>query len=212
VALERVIWIGGSTGSGKSSIADYLAERFGLAAYHVDQFDREHQERRDPARHPAMDAWAARTLDETWVELPVPELVEATLGFARERFELVLEDLAARAASGGVIAEGFQLLPELVAPLLGGPRQAVWLVSNDRFRLEALQRRGTAWQMPKQTSNPARALQNRLDRDEALADRIGAEARTRGLKVVDVDGRRPLPVIATEVETHLFPAIKAALA
>jgi hypothetical protein len=94
--------------------------------------------------------------------------------------------------------------------LLDGPRQAVWLVSTDRFRLEALQRRGTAWQMPKQTRSPARALQNRLDRDEELAARVRAEARSRGLKVVEV-GRRPLPVIATEVETHLYPAIKAAL-
>jgi 2-phosphoglycerate kinase len=210
VALEKVVWIGGSTGSGKSSIADYLADRFGLAAYHVDAFDREHEARRDPARHPATEAWAARSLDETWVDLPVAELVEATLGFSRERFELVLEDLAALVERGGVVAEGFQLLPELVAPLLDGPRQAVWLVSTDRFRLEALQRRGTAWQMPKQTRSPARALQNRLDRDEELAARVRAEARSRGLKVVEV-GRRPLPVIATEVETHLFPAIKAAL-
>jgi hypothetical protein len=212
VALERVVWIGGSTASGKTPIADYLAERFALPAYHVDRHDEEHVARRDPARHPAIDAWAARTADETWVELPVAELVEATLGFARERFELVMQDLAALAERGGVIVEGFQLLPELVAPLLGGPRQAVWLVSTDRFRLEALQRRGTAWQMPRQTSNPARALQNRLDRDEALAEGVRGDARARGLKVVDVDGRRPLPVVATEVETHLFPAIKAAVA
>jgi chloramphenicol 3-O-phosphotransferase len=210
VALERVVWIGGSTASGKSSIADYLADRFGLAAYHVDRRDREHEARRDPSRHPAIEAWASRTLDETWVDLPVPELVEATLAFSRERFELVLDDLAELARGGAVVAEGFQLLPELVAPLLGCPRQGVWLVSTDRFRLEALQRRGTAWQLPKQTSNPARALQNRLDRDEAIAERVRAEAQSRGLKVIEVS-RQPLSVVATEVETHLFPAIKNAV-
>jgi adenylate kinase family enzyme len=196
------LWIGGSTGSGKSSIADYIAEKYGLEPYHVDRLDDEHLARRNAAAQPALEAWAGRTLDQTWVDLPVDELVEATLDFQRERFVFVLDDLAHRPPA---VVEGFALLPELVAPQLEDPRQAVFLVSTERFRLEALQRRGTVSSMPRRTGNPARALQNRLDRDEQLAERIRRDAHARGLAVVEVDGRRPLAVVATDVEARLFP-------
>jgi uridine kinase len=204
VLPERLVWIGGSTASGKTSIADYLAEKYGLEPYHVDRFDGEHLARRNPEAQPALEAWTRRTLDETWVDLPPDDLVEATLEFDRERFPLILEDLE-RVPAPGVVVEGFQLLPELVAGQLADPRQAVFLVSTERFRLEALQRRRTAWTMPRQTSNPARALQNRLDRDEQLAEHIRRDARVRGLGVVEVDGKRPLAVVAADVEARLFP-------
>jgi adenylate kinase family enzyme len=203
VLPERLVWIGGSTASGKTSIAGYLAEKYGLEPYHVDRFDEEHVARRDAVAQPALEAWAGRTLDETWVELPVEELVEATLDFHRERFPFILDDVAR--LSSAVVVEGFALLPELVAPQLADPRQAVFLVSTERFRLEALQRRRTASTMPRRTSNPARALQNRLDRDEQLAEHIRCDARVRGLSVVEVDGKRPLSVVAADVEARLFP-------
>lgn len=198
------MWIGGSTASGKTSIADYLAEKYGLEPYHVDRFDEEHLARRNPEAQPALEAWARRTLDETWVDLLPDDLVEATLELHRERFPFILEDLE-RVPAPAVVVEGFQLLPELVAEQLADPRQAVFLVSTERFRLQALQRRRTAWTMPRRTSNPPRALQNRLDRDEQLAEHIRHDARVRGLSVVEVDGKRPLAVVAADVEARLFP-------
>jgi len=196
------VWIGGSTASGKTSIADYLAEKYGLEPYHVDRFDEEHLARRNTQAQPSLEAWARRTLDETWVELPVQELVEATLDFHRERFPFILDDVARLPRA---VVEGFALLPQLVAPQLEDPRQAVFLISTERFRLEALQRRGTVSSMPRRTGNPARALQNRLDRDEQLAEHIRRDARVRGLSVVEVDGKRPLAVVAADVEARLFP-------
>jgi adenylate kinase family enzyme len=202
VLPERLVWIGGSTASGKTSIADYLAEKYGLEPYHVDRFDEEHLARRNAQAQPALEAWARRTLDETWVELPVQELVEATLDFHRERFPFILDDIARLPRA---VVEGFALLPQLVAPQLEDPRQAVFLISTERFRLEALQRRGTVSSMPRRTGNPARALQNRLDRDEQLAEHIRRDALARGLSVVEVDGKRPLAVVAADVEARLFP-------
>jgi hypothetical protein len=85
-----------------------------------------------------MEAWNARSLDETWVDLPVEELVEATLAYSRERIELIAEDVRALSAGGQVVAEGFQLTPDVVAPLIESPRQAVWLVPTPNFRIEQL--------------------------------------------------------------------------
>ena len=51
--LAGVLWIGGGTGSGKSSIAITLAEAYGLERYNYDWHDaRDHADRTRPDRHP----------------------------------------------------------------------------------------------------------------------------------------------------------------
>jgi hypothetical protein len=200
-----VLWIGGGTSAGKTSIARALAERHGLSSYHVDEHERAHASRRDPRRHPAMDAWNARTLDETWIDLPVEELVEATLAYSRERIELIAEDLRTLSAAGPVVAEGFQLTPEVLAPLLESPRQAVWLLPTPTFRRETLLSKSQAWAMPNLTRDRRQAQANRIERDRLLVERFREQARGRGFRVIDVEGSRPLPAVEAEVEAHFEP-------
>lgn len=199
------MWIGGGTSAGKTSIARQLARRYGLTSYHVDQHERDHARRRDARPHPAIEAWNARTLDETWVDLPVEQLVEATLAYSRERIEFIVEDLRALPAGGNVVAEGFQLTPEVVAPLLESPRQAVWLLPTPSFRSEQLLNRSQTWATPNLTRNPTRAQANRIERDTLLVERVREQGLARGLHVIDVDGSRPLAKIEAHVVSHLRP-------
>lgn len=86
-----------------------------------------------------------------------------------------------------VIAEGFGLTPDLVAPLLRHPRQAVWLAPTDDFKRASMQRRGKG-RFDGQVSDPERARSNLLERDRLLAEHIAASARRHGLTVITVDG------------------------
>ena len=199
------MWIGGGTSAGKTSIARELARRYGLRSYHIDDHELDHARRRDPRRHPAMEAWNRRTLDETWVDLPVDELVEATVAYSRERIDLIAEDVRALSASGQVIAEGFQLTPEVVAPLIESPRQAVWLLPSPDFRSKQLLSSSRAWATPNLTRDPTRAQAHRIERDMLLVERVREQALARGLRVIDVDGSRPLGEIEAHVVRHLGP-------
>jgi hypothetical protein len=201
----RVVWIGGGTSTGKTSIARALADPYRLTSYHVDEYEVEHAGRCDARRHPSMAAWNERTLDETWVDLPVEDLVEATLAYSRERIELIADDLETLSARGGVVAEGFQLTPEVVEPLIDGPRQAVWLLPTHRFRRQMLLSKPQAWATPNRTSDPERAQAHRIRRDGLLVERLREQASVRGLRVIEVDGRRPLLEVQTVVEKHLEP-------
>jgi len=87
-----------------------------------------------------------------------------------------------------VLAEGFSLLPRLVAPLLSRPRQAVWLLPTPEFRRTAFENRGSTWTIPAKTSDPQRALANLLARDQLFTEQLRAQARAAGLQTVDVDG------------------------
>lgn len=204
----RAVWIGGGTSAGKTSIARAIALRYRLASYHVDEHEADHARRGDPERHPAMHRWNARTVDETWVDLPISILVEETFAYSRERIELIEEDLAALSGRGSVVAEGFQLTPEVVAPLIESPRQAVWLLPAPHFRRQMLLDRPEAWVTPGRTRDPQRAQAHRIERDRLVAQRVREQALARGMRVIDVDGSRTLEDVEADVEEHLEPFLR----
>ena len=114
-------------------------------------------------------------------------MLETFHWFRGEGFGLIVEDLEVLPAEPGVIAEGLRLLPHLVAPLLARPEHAVWLLPIPAFRRAALDSRGTAWDIPNRTSEPARALTNLLERDRMFTDRLAEETAMLGLRVVQVE-------------------------
>lgn len=195
----QVLWIGGSTCSGKSTIADRIAESRGLAVYHVDEHERAHVERATVAGLPVYERWLAMTLTERWALSPVDELVADTLALSEERLPLILEDIG----NEPTVVEGFQVYPWLVAPLLVSSRQAVWLVCTPAFRRATHFSRPHAWATPSQTEDPERAQATRLERDDRIGEEIARGAHDMGLKAIEVDGSRDLDDIAAEAEMHL---------
>ncbi len=197
----RVLWIGGSTCAGKSTVADRIAGRCGLSVYHVDHHEESHAERATALGLPVYGRWLGMTLTERWARSSVDELVADTLAMSEERLPMILDDVAG--SGEHVVVEGFQAYPWLVAPLLQSRRQAVWLVCTPGFRRATHFSRPHAWAMPSETDDPEQAQANRLERDDRIGDEIALRGRTLGLKVIEVDGSRGIDEIADEVEAHL---------
>lgn len=211
-ALAHVLWIGGATDSGKTSVAGALAERHGLQAYHYDLYDREvypgHWARTDPERQPHMHATPTTDRDRMWVDTKPEELVQRWLDTTPERFELTIEDLLALPATPGIVAEGYGFSPDLVLPLLTSPRQAIWLVSNEAFKRATYERRGKGQFAG--TRDPARARYNHIERDLMLAEYIRGRAEDLGLTVVEIDGSCSLDAVVALVEAHFSPRLPGA--
>jgi hypothetical protein len=202
--LAQVLWIGGSTDAGKTSVAQALAARHGWQAYHYDRFDRfeppGHWARIDPRRHPHLHAERGRSRDQWWVETTPEAMVETWLRTTPERFALTLEDLRALPPAPPIVAEGYGFLPDLVLPWLSSPHQAIWLVSTETFKRASYDRRGKG--RFADTSDPARARHNHLGRDLLLAAHVRERARALGLRVEEIDGTRPLDEIVALVGAH----------
>jgi hypothetical protein len=198
---DRVLWMGGSTCAGKSTIADQIADRHGLSVYHVDHHEGPHAERASALSLPVYERWLAMTLTERWVLSSVDELVADTLAMSEERMPMILEDIAD--IEGRVLVEGFQIYPWLIAPLLDSPKAAVWLVCSPEFRRATHSSRPHGWTLPSQTDDPERAQAHRLERDDRIGEEIARRARELDLKAIEVDGSRGLGDIAAEVESHL---------
>jgi hypothetical protein len=205
--LRHVLWIGGGTGAGKTSIASALAERHGLQPYYYDFHDaRDHSERIDPHRHRTMHAFRSMSMDERWVLRTPEEMARETIEASRERMAMVVEDLLARPAGVPIVAEGFGFFPEFIAPWLTSDRQAIWLVPTAEFRARALGERG--WSL-EGTSDSDRARANKLARDALLTDHVRRSAEALGLRVIEVDGTRSLAEVTATVAEHVAPVLRS---
>ncbi len=194
-------WLGGGSGAGKTTVARRLAARYGLTRYGTDDVLDDHARR---ARgRPAVDAFVAQNPDERWVQRTPQEMLDTFPWFAGEGFDLVVADLAARGGDPPVLAEGFRLLPDRVAPLLGERGRAVWLLPTPEFRRRAFESRPDIRAIAARTSDPARAWRNLLERDRRFTERLRDQVRSAGLVAYEVDLDTP--------ESGLVAAVAVAL-
>ncbi len=144
------------------------------------------------------------SMDERWLSQSPEAMLETFHWFRGEAFDLIVDDLLALTPSEpGVIAEGFRLLPHLVAPLLADPGHAVWLLPTPTFRAAAFDSRGTMWQIPNSTSDPHRAQRNLLERDHMFTERLRRELVDLGLPFVEVDDQFDEAELTDRVGTML---------
>jgi len=178
----RVLWLGGSTCAGKTTVARLLAAEHGLRLYSCDDAFEEHRRRARPERHPGF----CRIMDLSGPELcalPVDQQVDGLLGFYQDQMEMIVEDLLQLPGSGPILAEGSGLLPELVAPLLNDPGNALWMIATPEFRRRRYPERGS-WVR----EAPDDVFERWMERDDILAARRSERAAALGLAVLTVDG------------------------
>jgi adenylate kinase family enzyme len=199
-ALSHVLWIGGATDSGKSTTAQKLAERHPLQVYHYDRRDLAHHEQLAKTL-PAYRAFLDASLDERWVKPQPQELLQRSLQSFRDRFPLVIEDLLALPREHGILAEGFGLVPELLAPLLSSSTQAIWLVPTEGFKRDSMRRRGKP-SFGALVSDPERAKANLHTRDRLLAEYIRDQVLQYGFTLYQVDGSHSAEEMTDLMEQH----------
>lgn len=186
--LEKVYWIGGTSGSAKSTIAHRIAAEYDMIFYSTDEVMGNHGSRCSPEDCPLAEGFKQMTMDERWADRTPEEMFETFHWFHGEGFNLIIEDLLELPRNKKIVVEGFRLLPRLVRPLLAESNQAIWLISTTEFRLKAFTERGTLYDIPNRTSKPERALKNHLDRESLFRDHLEQETRAEEVTALTIDG------------------------
>jgi hypothetical protein len=201
--LHRALWIGGGQWAGKSTVARLLAVRYGLTAYHYDYHDaRAHNDRRIARRVALGEPIVEPDPDMMWVHTTADEMVAEALAGFPIRFQWALDDLRALVSGRPIIAEGWGLRPELVAPIIDSPRRMVVMVPTPQFREHQLRQLPRATELGRPVSDLARAQRNRLERDRLLAEHAARAASRLGIRVVEVDGSRDADAVADIIADH----------
>ena len=103
--LTKTYFIGGSPCSGKSTIAEMIANNFDMKYFKIDDYERKHLEKSRPEDHPVMYQWSQMSWDQLWMR-PVDLQVKEEFQFYRERLEMILEDLENFSKEEKIIMEG----------------------------------------------------------------------------------------------------------
>jgi hypothetical protein len=180
----NVFWLGGGCGSGKTTIARVLVRRLDLRLYPVDGYTYAHAERSKRGGFPLTLASAGMTTEQRWDRTPA-ELADRFAAVAAERLEMVLADLRELGPGPTVLAEGPQLLPDLIAPLMQTPEHGLWLLPTPEFSQQGVAGRRAG-------GLTGQAAQRRRDRDVLLTEMNRQQVRRHGLPSADVDGHRSL--------------------
>jgi dephospho-CoA kinase len=175
-SLRHVLWIGGSPGSGKTTVATRIARRHGLRWYNADARTWAHRDRAIREGNAAAIQWEAMTPEERWTASPVEMLA---MSLHRERGAMVVEDLQALPRSPLVVAEG----TTLAASAVEDHSRAVWLLATPELLRARPEERG-------------------LSRELYLlvAKTIERETREHGVRVLVVDGARSIDATVAAVE------------
>jgi hypothetical protein len=208
--LQQALWIGGAQWAGKSTVANRLAHRYGLTAYHHDYHNgRAHQDRELAAAvragRPAVDF----DPEEFWLSLEPAAMAERELAAFPVRFEWILDDVRALVSGSPVLAEGWGLRPELVASIVDSPHRMVVMVPTDEFRAHQARTLERATALEAALSDPERGQRHRLARDRLIAADAVARAREHGIRVIEVDGRLNADEVADLVADHFAAYLPA---
>jgi hypothetical protein len=204
--VRRALWIGGGQWAGKSTVARLLAARHGLTAYHYDYHDaRAHNDRRIARRVALGEPTADPDPDAVWVHTTPETMAAETLAGFPVRFEWALDDLRALVSGHPIIAEGWGLRPELVAPIVDSPRRMVVMVPTPEFLQRQLRVLPRAAAVGHRVSDPLLAQRNRLGRDRMVAEHAARSAHRLGIRVLEVDGSHDVEAVADVVGDHFAP-------
>ncbi|HSE22782.1 MAG TPA: hypothetical protein VLB68_14040 [Pyrinomonadaceae bacterium] len=206
--LRHVYWIGGGSAAGKSTIARRIARERGLRVYATDDVMADHARRSTTADCPLLHSFLSMDMDDRWVKRSPTTMLETFHWFQGEGFSLIIEDLLRLPRNAPTIVEGFRPLPKLVKPLLSQPTQAVWLLPTPKFREAVVDRRGGAsWGFLAKTSDPERALNNLLERDQMFTDLVRQETLRLQLPTIEVDSSLDEDELTARV-TELFDLLR----
>ncbi|MFC3451680.1 hypothetical protein [Amycolatopsis speibonae] len=204
--LGRALWICGGQWAGKSTVSRLLAYRLGITVYHYDFHDaRAHQDRRVAHRGRKGLPVADPDPDSVWVDTTPERMAADTIAGFPTRFEWALDDLRALVSGRPILAEGWGLRPELVAPLLDSPRRMIVMVPTDDFREHQLRVLPRAAAVVHRVSDPERAQHNRIERDRLVAEDAVRTAKGLGIRVLEIDGSRDAEAVADVVAEHFGP-------
>ncbi len=191
----RVVLIGGTSNTGKSTVAEAVAERLGF----------EHRSTDGLARHPGRP-WRTPEREvpphvaEHYGTLTTDELVASVVAHYEQLWPRVVELVTDHTRDGapGLVLEGSALWPEWVARLTVRCTAAVWLTADDTVVRDRVRAAGCY----EQASEGERLLMDRFlartDRYQALmVDAVDA----LGLDRVDTGGGRTVAELADAVLT-----------
>jgi len=199
--MKKIVLIGGSPCSGKSTISNMLKEKYECQVINVDDYMGPHIGECNKSDHPYMYQWK----EYPWHELfsrDVSVQLKEEIYFYMEEWTMSKRDILKDTASDFVIIEGCALMPVLVHELM--PTQVLYMLPTESFQRDKYKERSWAYDILEGSKNPEEAFDKWMCRDIEFANHIGREAKKHHYNLFVNDGSQSIEEMFIEVEKLLF--------
>lgn len=177
-----VFYIGGSPCSGKSTVAEALSARFGLAYFKADDHLETFTARGAAAGLPVCQRILRMSAEETWMRSPQVQCREE-LDYYREIAPFVTEMLAGISAPR-IIAEGAAFLPGLMTDA----SHYIAITPSREFQISRYRARPWVPHVLRDCSDKERAFSNWMERDALFAEEVRQQCAQLGYTCLLTDG------------------------
>lgn len=181
-----VYYIGGSPCSGKSTVAEALAARYGLTYFKADDFLDDLIAEGAAAGLPVCERIRRMTAEENWMRAPEVQCREE-LDFYAEVHHLLMQRLNALDAQL-VVAEGACLLPQLMHDLGILSRQYIAITPSRDFQVSRYRERPWVPHVLRDCSDRGAAFVNWMARDALFAGEVRRQCARLGYASLLTDG------------------------
>lgn len=180
-----IFFIGGSPCSGKSTVAQILADRHHLHYFKVDDHLDRYLQTAAAQGKPACQRATRMTPDEIWMRDPRLQC-EEELRIYEEIFDLVLADLAALGHQQDIITEGAAYLPSLMRQQ--GIRRYLSITPTKDFQVTHYRQREWVPYVLEGCSDKETAFRNWMERDALFALTVQQQCMDAGYVSIVNDG------------------------
>jgi hypothetical protein len=196
-ALGHVLWIGGGSEAGKSTIPERLATEYGFAYYHGDETYMKHLERAIKERAPSL--WAQHQLMkegrffESFFDAGPEEKAQGGIESGVEDLTMAIEDILAMPTDRRIVADVFCAYAEGLVRVTD-MSNLVFLVATDAFQREIIE--SSARERGQEPD------QNYIEGQRLLSEYFRGEAKRLGIPMIVTGERLALDEAYTAVCHH----------
>lgn len=181
-----VYYIGGSPCSGKSTVAEALAARYGLTYFKADDYLDDLIAEGAAAGLPICGRIRRMTAEETWMRAPEVQCREE-LDFYAEVHGLLMRRLNTL-ESAAVVAEGACFLPQLMHDLGIPPQRYIAITPSRDFQVSRYRERPWVPHVLRDCTDPDAAFANWMARDALFAGEVRRQCVRLGYASLLTDG------------------------
>lgn len=199
--MRKILLIGGSPCSGKSTLSEYLCSKYNFQYIKVDDYMGKHIDEADEKQHPILYKWKTTP----WFELFSREVdvqLEEEINFYYEEWEFLKRDILNDDMGEDLIIEGCGLLPSLVTSLYN-KSHIFYMIPEEKFQIEKYSLRDWAFDILKEADDPKKAFDNWMNRDIRFAKYIKQEAESLYFPVFITDGRKTVEEMAADIISQI---------
>ncbi len=199
--MNKIYYIGGSPCSGKSTIAEALAQRYDMHYFMVDSRLDDYIKKAAEQDKPICKKVGSMSPDEIWMRDPVVQCNEEFLIY-QEIFDYAMDELQSIVTDRVIITEGAAYLPELIRQAGIAENEYLSIVPEREFQISHYRQREWIHFVLDGCSEPTKAFDNWMERDCLFAERVNRTCAENGYLSILNDGSVPVEDMIDTVAKH----------